>query len=163
MWEQAETQWKKLGSSPIGEEAKVADANEAARQYVEQKAAEELIDRQSHDPLAVAVRGIAPSERDFAISKSKQPVVGDGNAVSVVSEIAQHTFRSTEGRLGIDDPVLSKQHSEPGCEGLRISKRRELAVELKRGIAESSLERGDELAAEDTAEHLDGQEERLAG
>ena len=80
------------------------------------------------------------------------------DAVSVVSEIAQHVFRSTEGRLGIDDPVLSKQHSEPGCEGLRISKRSELAVELNRGIAECSLERGDELAAEDTAEHLDGQE-----
>jgi hypothetical protein len=38
-----------------------------------------------------------------------------------------------------------------------------MAMELKRGIAEYSLERGDELAAEDTAEHFDGQEERLAG
>ena len=156
MWEQAETQRKKLGSSPIGEEAEVADAHEAARQYVEQEAAEELIDRQSHDPLAVTVCGIAPSESDFAISKSKQPVVGDGNAVSVVAEIAQHVFRSTEGRLGINHPVLSEQHSEPGCEGLRIRERRELAVELKRAFAESGLECGDELAAEDTAEYLDG-------
>ena len=163
MWEQAETQRKKLGSSPIGEEAEVADAHEAARQYVEQEAAEELIDRQRHDPLAVAVCGIAPSERDFAISKSKQPVVGDGNAVGVVAEIAQHVFRSTEGRLGINHPVLAEQQSEPGCEALRVGKRSELPVELKRGIAESSLECGDELAAEDTAEHLDGQEERLAG
>jgi hypothetical protein len=163
MWEQAETQWKKFGSSPIGKEAEVADAHEAARQHVEQEAAEELIDWQIHDPLAVTVCGIAPSERDFAIGKSKQPVVGDGNAVSVVAEIAQHVFGTAEGRLGINHPVLSEQHSEPGCEGLRIGKRRELAVELKRGIAESRLECGDELAAEDTAEHLDGKEERLAG
>ena len=130
---------------------------------MEQEAAEELIDRQSHDPLAVAVCGIAPSERDFAISKSKQPMVGDGNAVGVVAEIAQHVFRPTEGRLGIDHPVLAEQHSEPGREGPRIGERSELAVELNRGIAECSLERGDELAAEDTAEHLDGQEERLTG
>jgi hypothetical protein len=70
MWEQAATQWKELGSAPIGEEAEVADADEAARQHVDQEAAEELINRQSHDPLTVAVRGIAPSERDFAIGKS---------------------------------------------------------------------------------------------
>ncbi len=158
-----ETEWKKLGSSPIGKEAEVADADEAAWQHVEQEAAEELIDRQSHEPLSVAVCGIAPSESDFAIGKSKQPVVGDGNAVGVVAEIAQHVFRSTEGGLGIDHPVLAEQHSEPGCEGLRLGKRRELAVELKRGIAESGLECGDELAAEDAAEHLDGQEERLTG
>jgi hypothetical protein len=163
MREQAETQWKEFGSSPIGKESEVADAHEATRQHVEREAAEELIDWQSHDSLAVAVRGISPSENDLAISYSKQPVVGDGDAVSVVSEIAQHVLRSTEGRLGIDDPVLSKQYSEPGCEGLRISERSELAVELKRGIAESGLECGDELAAEDTAEHLDGQEERLTG
>src|ERR1700693_36438 len=99
MREQAETQWKKFGSLPIGEEAEVADAHEAAWQHVEQEAAEELVDRQSHDPLWGAVRGIAPSERDFAISQSKQPVVGDGDAVGVGAEIAQHVFRSTEGRL----------------------------------------------------------------
>ena len=154
---------EKCGSFPIGKEAEVADAHEAAWQHMEQEAAKELIDRQSHDPLSVAVCGIAPSERDFAISKSKQPVVGDGNAVGVVAEIAQHVFRPTEGRLGIDHPVLAEQHSEPGREGLRIRERRELAVELERGIAESGLECGDELSAEDTAEHLDGKEERLAG
>jgi hypothetical protein len=163
MREQAKTQWKKFGSSPIGEEAEVADAHEAAWQRVEQEAAQELIDRQSHNPLAVAVCGIAPSETDFAISKSKHPVVGDGDAVSVVSEIAQHVFRSTEGRLGIDHPVLAEQHSEPGREGPRIGERSELAVELKRSVSESTLECGDELAAEDTAEYLDGKEERLAG
>jgi hypothetical protein len=38
-----------------------------------------------------------------------------------------------------------------------------LAVELKRGVAESSLEPGDELTAEDTAEYLDGKKEGLAG
>jgi hypothetical protein len=127
MREQAETQWKKFGSPPIGEEAEVPDAHEAAWQHVEQEAAEELVARQSHDSLTVVVRGIAPSESDFAISKSKQPVVGvgDGNAVSVVAEIAQDVFRFTEGRIGIDHPVLAEQHSEPGCEGLRIGKRRE--------------------------------------
>jgi hypothetical protein len=32
MWKQADTQWKKFGSSPIGEEAEVADVHETAWQ-----------------------------------------------------------------------------------------------------------------------------------
>jgi hypothetical protein len=126
---------------------------------VKEKPAEELIDRETHDALAVVVCGIAPPEGNVAMSKSDQSVVGDGDAVSVVSEIALHVFWSTEGRLGIDHPVLSEQRPEPGSEGSRISERSEWPVELNRAIAESCLESSDELAAEDAAEHFDGQEE----
>jgi hypothetical protein len=126
---------------------------------VKEKPAEELIDRETHDALAVVVCGIAPPEGDVAMIKSDQSVVGDGDAVSIVSEITQHVFWSTEGRLGIDHPVLSEQRPEPGGEGSRISERSEWPVELNRAIVESYLERSDELAAEDVAEHLDGQEE----
>jgi hypothetical protein len=126
---------------------------------VKEKPAEELIDRETQDALAVVVCGIAPPEGNVAISKSDQSVVGDGDAVSVVSEIAQHVFWSTEGRLGIDDPVLSEQRPEPGGEGSRGSERSEGPVELNCAIVESCLERSHELAAEDAAEHFDGQEE----
>ena len=91
-----------------------------------QEAAQELIDRQGHEPLLVAVSGVSPAEGDVAIGESNQPVVGDGDAVGVGAEIAQHVFRSTEGRLGIDDPVLAEQHSEPGCEGPWFGERREV-------------------------------------
>ena len=60
---------RELGSPAIGEEAEVADAHEAARKHVEQEAAQELIDGQSHEPLLVAVSGIAPAECDFAIGR----------------------------------------------------------------------------------------------
>jgi hypothetical protein len=39
----------------------------------------------------------------------------------------------------------------------------ELAVELKRAVAESSLEGSDKLTAEDTAEYLDGKKKGGAG
>ena len=126
---------------------------------MKEKPAEELIDRDTHDALAVVVCGIAPPEGNVAMSKSDQSVVGDGDAVSVVSEIAQHVFWPTEGRLGIDHPVVSEQRPEPGSEGSRISERSEWPVELNRAIVESCLERSDELAGEDAAEHCDGQEE----
>jgi hypothetical protein len=33
--------------------------------------------------------------------------------VGIATEIAQRVFRSAEGRLGIDDPVVTEQRSQP--------------------------------------------------
>jgi len=147
---------------PVGEEAEATDAHEAARQQVEQEAAQELFDPQGHEPLLVAVSGVSPAEGDIAFAESDQPVVGDGDAVSVCAEIAQRVFWPPEGRFGVDDPVVTEQEPEPGCKGPRFSKWGEVAAELECAVAEGGLESGDKLAAEDTAEHLDGEEEGAA-
>ena len=130
---------------------------------MEQEAAKELIDWQSHEPLLVAVRGIAPSEGDVAIGESNQPAVGNGDAMSIGAEITQHMFRSAEGRLGVDDPVVAEQYSQPCAEGVWLGKRQQAAVELELTAMEGVAKSGDELAAEDTAEHADGKEEGTPG
>ena len=89
---------------------------------MEQEAAQELIDGQSHEPFLVAVGGIAPAEGDVAIGESDQPGVGDGDAMGVGAEIAQHMFRSAEGRLGVDDPVVAEQYAQPCGEGAWLGK-----------------------------------------
>jgi hypothetical protein len=53
---------RRVGALPVGEEAEVADAYETAWQQVEQEAAQELVDSQSHDPLLVAVDRVAPTK-----------------------------------------------------------------------------------------------------
>ena len=130
---------------------------------MEQEAAKELIGWQSHEPLLVAVRGIAPSEGDVAIGESHQPAVGNGDAMSIGAEITQHMFRSTEGRLGVYDPVVAEQHPQPRSEGARLGQRQQAAVELEFTSKEGVAKSGDELAAEDTAEHADGKEEGTPG
>ena len=94
---------------PVGEEAEVADAYETAWQQVEQEAAQELFDRQSHQPLLVAVSGVSPAEGDVAVGKSDQSAVGNGDAMGVGAEIAQHMFRPAERPFGVDDPVVTEQ------------------------------------------------------
>src|SRR5579872_1613479 len=94
----------------VGEEAEVADTHEAAWQQVEQETAQELFDRQSHDPLLVAVGRVPPAEADVALGKRNQPAVGNGDAVGVSAEIAQHMFRPAEGPFGVDDPVMTEQY-----------------------------------------------------
>ena len=130
---------------------------------MEQEAAQELFDRQGHESLLVAVGGIAPSEGDVAFGESNQPAVGDGDTMSVCAEIAQHMFRSAKRLLGVDDPVVAEQHPQPGREGAWLCKRQKSAVELKLTSMECVAQSFDELAAEDAAEHTDGQKEGSPG
>ena len=67
--------------------------------------------------------GIAPAEGDVALRDRDQPAVGDGNAMGVGTEIAEHMFRATEGPLGVDDPVVAVEHSQPRREGTRLGER----------------------------------------
>ena len=58
--EQPRTEWKEFCSPPVSKKSEVADAHKAARQQVQEEASQELIDRQDHEPLFVAVSGVAP-------------------------------------------------------------------------------------------------------
>ncbi len=107
--EQAEAKRQEHTALPVGEEAEVADAHEAAWQQVEQEAAQELFDRQGHEPFLVAVSGVSPAEGNVSGGESNQPVVGDGDAAGVCAEVAQRVFRPTKGPFGVDDPVLAEQ------------------------------------------------------
>ncbi len=49
------------------QEAEVTDAHEAGGQHVEQKASQELVHGQGHEPLLVAVSGVSPAEGDLVI------------------------------------------------------------------------------------------------
>ena len=83
--------------------------------------------------------------------------------MGVCAEIAQYMFRSSEGPLGVNDPVVAEQHTQPRSEGAWLRKVREAAAELELTSMECVAKSGDELAAEDTAEHADGQEEGSPG
>lgn len=86
-------------------------------------------------------------------------MVRDRNAVGVAGEIVKNVFGPTEGRLGIDDPALGEELFEQALEAIRRCKFLERAVELELAPEQKLLEFGGELAAEDTAENPDRQEE----
>jgi hypothetical protein len=60
--EQVEAERQEGSAVPVGEEAEVADGHEAAREQVEEEAAQELIDEQGHEPLLGGVCGVSPAE-----------------------------------------------------------------------------------------------------
>jgi hypothetical protein len=101
--EQALTERPESGTAAIGEEAERTDADKAARQNVEQEAAEELLRTERHDSLLISVGIILPAESNLVMLESQEAVVGDGHAMGVTGEIAEHMMRTTERWLGVDD------------------------------------------------------------
>jgi len=84
----------------------MADANQAARQDVQQEAAQELMGGNSHDLLLAAVSIVSPAEGDAAVFKGHEPMVGDGDAMGVTGQVVENMFCAAEGWLSVDDPVL---------------------------------------------------------
>jgi ribonuclease HII len=68
-------------SSAVGEEAKVADANQAAGQHVKQESAQELVSGNGHDLLLAAVGIVSPSERDAIVLESHEAMVESHEAM----------------------------------------------------------------------------------
>ena len=149
--------------SAVGEESEVADANQAAGQDVQQEAAQELIGGNGHDLLLAAVGIVPPAEGDAIVLEGHETMVGDGDAMGVAGQIVEHMFGPAEGWLGVDDPVLPEQAA--GGSGECSQERPDAVVSRETEVcpaAKSCLQSSDELAAEDSAERLDGQEEAAA-
>src|SRR5450631_4449129 len=85
-------------------------------------------------------------------------MVGNGDAMRIARQIMQHMFRAAEGRLGIDDPALPIEGAQEHGEALLVVKRRALTEEAQLTAGKEASQPGNELAAEDTAEHRDRQQ-----
>ena len=85
----------------------MADAVEAARQDVEEKAADELggVEHHGLEPVAAFDPVVFPFEGDALVVERDEPGVGDGDAVGVAREIGENGLGSGEGPLGVDDPL----------------------------------------------------------
>jgi hypothetical protein len=68
------------------------------------------------------VSGSARAKGDLVISQGDESVVGNGDAMRVVAEITERMLGASEGALGVDVPVVSEQDSDPGGEGVGVSK-----------------------------------------
>ena len=134
----------------LAKQAVVADAVEACGQHVDEEAADELVGGERHHLVAIAAFDpvVLPLEGDAVVVERDQAAVGDGDAVGVAREIAQHFLGPAEGALAIDHPFAVAQRRQIGGEGLRIGQRRMIAEELQL----SGLVSGDELLQEQPAE-----------
>ena len=118
--EQVLTEGQKSGAPAISQEAERADADKAAGQDVEQETAQELLRRERHVFVLISVGIILPAESNLVMLESHEAMVGDGHAMGVAGEIAEHMMGTAERWLGVDDPVLTEQGTQEGAKGLLV-------------------------------------------
>ena len=137
--EQALTEGEESGALAIGQEAEKADADKAARQDVEQEAAQELLRIERHGSLLISVGIIFPAESNLVLLESHEAMVGDGDPMGIAGEIAEHMMGTAERWFGVDDPVLTEQGTQEGAEGLLVFERLERSGEGELVLLESAF------------------------
>ena len=90
----------------VCQETVVADADETVGERVHQEAADELGAGQVHDLGLLALRVILVPKAYLPVAQLDQPLVRDGHAMGVTSQVLEHPMRAAKRSLGVDDPVL---------------------------------------------------------
>ena len=145
--------WNQRSTAAAGQETEVPDADEAARQHMQQKATQELIDVQSQKSLLILVSGVAPAERHLVLDEGNEPVIGNCNAMGVGAEITKHLIGSAERWFAVDHPVQRIKLADQTSEQLGLRQAAKQAVELELSRSVSLLDGFQELAAENFAEN----------
>ncbi len=109
----------------------MADMNEAGRQHMKEKAANELNRFQCHGLDLVPVGVVFPLEADPALGQGNQPTVGDSNPVRVARQVLENLLRSAERTLGVNHPFNLTGLTAQCLEGVRFGQRFQVSVELE--------------------------------
>ena len=115
--EQPAAEGEVVAASAIGEEAVVANALEAFRKDVNEKATDELLSRERHGLAPAPISIVPPTELNLPIVEIEQSVVGDGDAMGVARDVPENIFRSGKGRFGVDHPLGLAGGSKVAQEG----------------------------------------------
>lgn len=148
-------------TSGAGEQAVVTDAMEAAREDVEQEAADELVGRERHGALALDTIAaiVLVAEGDSGLVAGDQAAVRDGNPVRVARQVGEHRLGSGEGRLGIDHPALAASRLQMTQEGASVGQVRHRSEEGEPTGVVQRDQPGQEQTAEQLAQYSDWEKE----
>jgi len=88
-------------------------------------------------------------------------MVGDGYTMGVTAKITEYMLRASERWFRVDHPILSNSGLSHASKDFRLSQGLQVSVKTEAAVLKSMLECRDELAAKDSAEHLDRKKERI--
>src|SRR5580700_11216918 len=129
---------------------------------MQHESTQKLFGGDGHLALLAAVGIVFPAEGDLAVGHIQNPMVGDGDAVSVTRQVLKDVLRPSERAFGIDHPILTKEGAEESVKGVLSGQRLKSAGEHECALLKGKFQAGDKFAAKDTAQYLHGQEERVA-
>ncbi|GCD51237.1 hypothetical protein NBRC106471_2793 [Acetobacter pasteurianus subsp. pasteurianus LMG 1262 = NBRC 106471] len=139
----------------------MADAMKSPWQDMQHEAADELIRGECHDLLLV---GRVPpvvlvAERHAVFVERQEAAVRDGDTVGIARQVGQHCFRTGKRRFGVDDPAPAAHRSQIPQKGTTLCQSGKMAPEDQPVGIEKCAQPGQEQAAEQLAQHANGQQE----
>ena len=130
---------------------------------MEEESADELdaieFERDTFPLPAIVLRG----EADAPAVYGDEPMVGDGNPLSVVTEISIDLFGSGEGGSGVDDPVHTAELAKKTAPSRLLCEMFGAAAEVELAIVPRQVEGIEEPSSESAAENPNRQEELRRG
>jgi hypothetical protein len=122
-------------ASAAGKEPEVANADEATGQDMKQETAEKLIGAKRREAFLVAVSGVSEAECDLFSVEEDQPVIRNGNAMGISTQVTERLIGPAERWLAVDHPTVPEELAKqvPEKAGLRQSLELPVEPELARG------------------------------
>lgn len=114
----------------ISQEPEVSDFGKAVGKNVKKESTDELVRLKSHGSDTIVFFAISPLEIDFPVLSCHQAMIGNGDAVSITTEVFKDQRRSSKGRLGVYDPFVFAVSAQELVEDRRVGKRFEFRKEL---------------------------------
>jgi hypothetical protein len=136
-------------------QTEMANADKALGQDMREKAADKLAGGQGHLFLFALVAIVEILKGDGIVGKRNNPVVGNGNAKDVTTEILHQILDATQRRLDVDFPIFGKRllHHLLDIESTVVGIQFACCPELSDGETKA--------IAELIGEQLDGEEELM--
>ena len=140
---------QRAATRAIREQAEVANAHEAARHDVQEKASQEFVGLERHDLHAVVVGIVLPAKPDAAVAVIDESIIGERDAVGIATEVGEDLRGTGEGPLRIHDPVDGAKLTEEGDEGAAIGQIGGARREGQLAAVERTLQAGEIFRAKD--------------
>jgi hypothetical protein len=146
----------------VCQQAEVAYPHITMRQDVKQKPSDKFICLERHGLFAVIVGIISPEKWDIAIPVGEDAIIADGDPMGISAKILENTFRATEGRFAIDNPLLLIELFPEDLEVAGLLEMADTAGEYKIIRQEAFFEKAEELTSEQGRHDPDRNEKTLA-
>jgi len=122
----------------IAQEPVIANAVESTGENVEEESPDELLDRESHHFLLIAVAVVPPVELNLPVFDIHDPMIGNRDRVRVAADVVHHLLRSGERGLGVDHPFQFAQRIEMPAETCGSRKASREAENLSLAVSKAS-------------------------
>jgi hypothetical protein len=95
-----------LVAVPVSEKSVVADVHESTGQNVKKEPSQKLHSVKSHRAMTATLGVVFPLKCNLAIFTTDEPLIGNGNAMRVSSEVLEYVFGASKRGLGVNHPVF---------------------------------------------------------